>query len=733
MSSPIALQELFKAGFEDFVVPSYEDAPFTTIQNRAKVTRSLKAIAGVERVMVRGINRLQNEFGPNGEQVWEADSKDSRIRFVGGWSNSSTANGSSAFITSGTSGEYVEVTFYGTGLNILEFNGTSRGFVASIDGGVEGSSILPDTSTVLNSRNYSPNVVYPVTSGLTLGWHTARIRRSTSGWSSAIYGFEILNQRTDLAVYSGAGISQGSFTGLSALSTSAFNEGVTGSKGARVVKYIEDGALKSAVQVVDATAKYLTNADHTNEEVVRRINFREFGANRADDFSTLSSTTGSARAFTLDDGTTTLVSSSAAVTSINSQDVLYTPVANGFITITFVGTGLDILSSTGLSNVDGFQVWIDGVNQGTLLVASSSTVVSRIVSGLPYGAHTVRFLRTSAVGNSNTIIDFIIYQPKKPSIPAGAFEVADYNVMGNYSPSTFGLETNSTGVLKKACIREMTFVGAGWAVAALAPANDWNGFGATTATLDNYAEYSFWGTGFDLRFYTSTTTSSNVEMRLNGTLLTATNFPTAVFSVAAPAGVSFTNTTGILDQSVTAGTQAGCLLSVSNLPLGRYTVRITNKASGQTMLFNSFDIHTPIHINHPSLKVGSQSLKSETKFSPEKVQSNAGPDLSKAKAWALFDAANQRVLASNNISAILRTTTGEFIVYFQKQFKNTYYSALGTTSLQGMVQMGNSEDATVFRRADSILVRTTTQSGGTTAAANPGNLSLAFFGELIDE
>ena len=47
MSSTIALKELFKAGFEDFAIPVYEDAPFTTIQNRAKVTRSLKAIAGV--------------------------------------------------------------------------------------------------------------------------------------------------------------------------------------------------------------------------------------------------------------------------------------------------------------------------------------------------------------------------------------------------------------------------------------------------------------------------------------------------------------------------------------------------------------------------------------------------------------------------------------------------------------------------------------------------------------
>lgn len=93
MSSPIALQELFKAGFEDFAIPVLEDAPFTTIQNRAKVTRSLKAIAGVERVHCRGINLLEKEFGPNVERVFEPENKDARIRFVGGWSSVATSAG----------------------------------------------------------------------------------------------------------------------------------------------------------------------------------------------------------------------------------------------------------------------------------------------------------------------------------------------------------------------------------------------------------------------------------------------------------------------------------------------------------------------------------------------------------------------------------------------------------------------------------------------------------------
>jgi hypothetical protein len=195
MSSPISFPELYKAGFDDFIIPSYETAPNTTIQNRAKVTRSLKAIAGVERIHVKGINRLQNEFGPNGEQVWEADNKDSRIRFVGGWLNSSATYGS--YIPSSASiSDFLEITFYGTGLNLLVIlNSSGYNFVASVDGGVESSNLVPAAySGVIQARNYASNQVLNVSSGLTLGWHTIKIRNNTVSTGMAFHGFEILNQ-----------------------------------------------------------------------------------------------------------------------------------------------------------------------------------------------------------------------------------------------------------------------------------------------------------------------------------------------------------------------------------------------------------------------------------------------------------------------------------------------------------------------------------------------------------
>ena len=69
-----------------FVEETLVNAPFTTIQNRAKVSTSLKPIMGNERIHVNSLNLLPNEFGPNGEPVYEPDSGDARVRFVdNGW------------------------------------------------------------------------------------------------------------------------------------------------------------------------------------------------------------------------------------------------------------------------------------------------------------------------------------------------------------------------------------------------------------------------------------------------------------------------------------------------------------------------------------------------------------------------------------------------------------------------------------------------------------------------
>ena len=702
MSNPIALPEIFQAAFEDFIIPSYETAPFSTIQNRAKVTRSLKAIAGVERIMCRGVNLLPNEFGSSGEQVWEADNKDSRIRMVGGWIQSSDAF-SNYSVSSTNITDYVEFTFYGTGVSFLyPFNSVGNDIRASIDGGAEGSNIIVSQSSVLGGRNYATNTVIPLFNALTLGWHTLRLRNNSLTRSIFVYGFEILNERTDLAVYPGTGVSSGSSQGLSALTTSAFKAGVVGTRGARVVKYVQGGIVSQAVQEVDATSKYLTLADHTNEEVIRRINFREFGANRADDFSTLA-LVASSRAFTLDDGTTTLVASSANSTTAGGNEYFAVTILNSFWTLTFVGTGLDLVESynTSPDTLDSATFFVDGVSVGS--ITSGTTGVRKICSGLPYGTHTVKMVRNVVSTTSQSTVAFITYRPKTPSIPAGALKVAAYNVMADFSATAIvSPDAISSGVLNKSQAREFIYVGT-WAAALNATVK--NGITIASSTVGNYVEYTFWGTGFSI--------VANVGVSGTATLsVDGSNYSGATVTAGSVVGAVWT-----------MATTNGGRIRVNGLTLGKHTVRLTVTTNSGALFIHGMDITTPIHAQESSFKVGSNSLKSVTKYSPEKSVSNAGPDLSKAKALVVFDGISTvTIMRAMNISAVLRITTGEYIVYFEKPFKNSSYAVTYNAATAQCYPSVKTANYIRFNTAQTNA-----------AVVDTSLASMVFFGELIDE
>ena len=712
MSNPIALPEIFQAAFEDFIIPSYETAPNTTIQNRAKVVRSLKAIAGVERIMCKGVNILPDEFGPNGEQVLESSDKDSRIRMVGsGWISIADASGTS--IQSSTLGDFLEITFYGTGVNwVYATYSIAADLRVSVDGGAEGSNIWVGTtySNVLNQRNYSQNTLINLASGLSLGWHTVKLRFAAAV-AVRYFGFEVLNQRTDLAVYSGTGISNGSSQGLSALTTSAFNAGVSGTRGARVVKYVQGGVVSQAVQEVDATSKYLTLADHTNEEVVRRINFREFGANRADDFSTLAGITGSSRAFTLDDGTTTLAGTSVIGTSVGAnEDYMGSTAAGGFFLITFVGTGLDIYAIPGTSGVqDSSTVTVDGgTSVGTILNPAGNGKLIRVCSGLPYGTHTVKFTRNAVTGFGLAVADFITYRPKTPSIPAGALKVAAYNVMADFSATAIvSPDAISSGVLNKSQAREFIYVGT-WAAALNATVK--NGITIASSTVGNYVEYTFWGTGFSI--------VANVGVSGTATLsVDGSNYSGATVTAGSVVGAVWT-----------MATTNGGRIRVNGLTLGKHTVRLTVTTNSGALFIHGIDVVTPIHAQESSFKVGSNSLKSVTKYSPEKSIANAGPDLSKAKAWVIYDGINQKILATFGVSAVLRSGVGQYYFYMEKPFKTANWVTNISSNTFGR-QALTPIDGGQYKNTTTQFVQLFTQPG----AASDGVIYMTCFGELIDE
>lgn len=601
---------------------------YSSINNRASLidlSQDLKPRFGIERIEVQQLQPVQNESGPNGEVVWSA-SNDlfGQIRFVGNWTQGVGTSGTQ--IISNSTNDFVEVTFYGTGLNALFNPGASvSDYRYSVDGGSESAISWPASpSNVLQSRSYSANVLYSVVSGLTLGIHTVKIRNNNGAAGQYQSGFEILNQNatpSNISVNSGVGYYKGQKYVSSSQSLFSYSSVVTGTRGGRVLVYQNsDGSIGKAFQAVNASQQTFSSADHTNEEVVRTYHFREFGAGRSDDFSTLTSSASANRAFTLEDGTTTLVAANIFVNATTPEALMVQNLANALATFTFVGTGLDIIHiDQNAGSLVSYNVLIDGTNVGTFPgVASTVPVLQKIVSGLPYGTHTVSIQRSASGAADLGIIKYVVYQPKKPSLPSGAIELADYNVLANYvAAGSAGFTTISTGVLRKAGIREFIYNGTWTAVQA---ATLTAGYQIQSSTSGSYYQYSFFGTGVDIRFATPSSAAS-WSVTVDGAS-NLTGFTTTLLQNGT--GVTWTPSTGTVGgtSSISSG---GNSLQISGMTLGWHTIKVSY-VSGSNTYAESFDIITPIYSDKSnlysdfqnSLPVGSNAISDNRKFTPIK-------------------------------------------------------------------------------------------------------------------
>ena len=182
-------------------------APFTEIQNRAKIDTNCMVVGSTERVHFNNFKLVPKEEGPNGQRVYSLDTEDSRIRFVGEWQMAFESSGHLATLLDPQESPFVEVTFYGTGLNIMYQNeGTvDRNPDVTVDGVSQGIlNIIDKTlSGILTGRNYAPRRVVNVVYGLDKGWHTVKLRNrnlNTPYWQ----GLEILNEtQNELTVLPG--------------------------------------------------------------------------------------------------------------------------------------------------------------------------------------------------------------------------------------------------------------------------------------------------------------------------------------------------------------------------------------------------------------------------------------------------------------------------------------------------------------------------------------------------
>ena len=628
------MQSAFTAGTQAFIDQSSDmiSVPNTTIVNRAKIpnlANDLRASLGNERIPVQSIMQLQNEFGANGEPVFAALNDDrGLIRFVGSSSSSVSTNGAMVRLSTGG---YLEITFFGTGLNLLSYaDGYAYTAYATVDGATESViNIYPVTSNILASRGYGENCIFPV-STTSLGVHTVKIRNS-SGADILIFGFEIINANASglININPGVGYINGQKYTNTLVDSVAYNAGVTGTKGGRLVRYINsDGTFGQAFQATDASTLYIANAVHTNEEVARVFHWREFGAGRTDDFSLLKQTDGNqAKAFTLDDGTTSLVASNMYCRDATQSLTAGSIGSTYYVILTFIGTGIDLVKSDeGSAGTTTLTITIDGNSITGSPYSYSPTATPamlKIASGLPYGTHTLKIVNTTA-SNSFGVQKFIVYQPKKPSVPSSSIEICDYNVMADLvANSTAGIETISQGVLRKEISqREAVYVGAGWATPALYVTTAVGGWQTYTGTTTQYVEYTFFGTGFEARSYSQG--SSTWTVQVDGA------FPSAV---AYYGGFnSYTSGTGALTANAST---AGSGFRVVGLALGIHKVRVTLTA-GTYIYTEALDIITPIHSYKSNLyadfqntlTVGSNSLMDSRKTSMIKEA------LPAQKAWA---------------------------------------------------------------------------------------------------
>lgn len=723
--------ESVSTGFQNYIKQPLISVPYTGIVGRAQIVdpaNDLKANFGIEPIMTPTVYRLQNEFGPANQPVWAATNDDrGLIRFVGWWWNATGGGGYATYTP--YSGDYVEVYAYGTGLNILTYRDTvNRDMSVTVDGGSP-YTVTNTGSGVLTSHYYGMNVVINVAENLAAGLHYFKIA-STNTNNFWVHGIQILNSNAsgNILINPGTAYAGGTKYTNNSVDTLPYTTGLPGGyngKGARVVHYISaTDTIAQAYTTIPTSPSTYPNADHSNEEIIEVYPFRSFGSG-TNQTNTFDQDYGASdRVYCMDDGTTTLTGYQVQPTGAFSgwPEALYIS-AGSYVTLTFVGTGLDVFIPTyGGQNWDDLAFTVDGGSTISTTFTSAPKNI-KYISGLPFGTHNVRITRGGTSYSTPCLLHFTVYGPKKPTVPTGCIEICDFNVMANYVQGTVGKNNIATGVLRKSSGREFTYTGSGW---------NWlqdvsspsggavSGYTVYSNTGGDSFEYVFFGTGLEYRAQSDSGRSTNVGVQLQalstgGSLLaaTTTNFPT--LSSAVYGGFSYNSGTGALNTS--SSLQLGSGLKLSGLPLGTWKVKFTQNGSGY-LAPEALDIITPVY-KHKNLQfaeqgnfylIGSNSLGDSRKFTPVKV------DLPSTKAWVQAfgiignpSTGNGTACPIPDMQVTIKTSGGPIQIYYAGFFANnngcysqTFY--IYVDGLQAGLPKSHQMGCSLIEVSDCIIV-----------------------------
>jgi hypothetical protein len=610
---------------------------YSSITNRASITdlsSNLKAQIGFDRMPVPGAYQIQGEFGPNLEPIYGVIGDIfGQIRFGGAILSSGDASG--AGVSFAVLNDFMEVTFYGTGLNIgFQTYSVANDFRVSVDGGAEGSNIWTGTtySSALTNRNYDTFQGINVASGLTLGVHTVKIRANSATAAARVQSIEVITVNTTAAnvqVNPGIAYIQGKkYTTASAV-TFAYNAGITGTKGGRTLVYQNgDGTIGTAFQAVDATSLTFTNTNHQNEEIAQIVHFREFGSSRSDDFMSLGSSAAN-KAFTLSDNLTTLSSLNGIIDPNIGEALSVLSGTANFTLLVFIGTGIDVMlqqTATGFTRSMTYSI-DGGASIGTTTYTTTQNPVwVKLASGLPYGTHTLKLSNGSASLNAPGIVKFAIYQPKKPTLPSGTVELADFNNFANYDGTTATSTTDNTqmptGVLLKSPVREFTYTGAGWSIIGVDNAST-TGNTSNSGTNGDNVNFTFFGTGFNISMWGQSGGTYAYSVTVDGAL-----------NSTGVARSNMVNSGSGIYTSTTTTARAPCRVEFTGLTLGFHTVTIAKTSGTPGIQIQNINIITPIH----AYKFANNDIMNSTLVGSQSISDNRNTtaviNAPTPKAWA---------------------------------------------------------------------------------------------------
>jgi hypothetical protein len=430
---------------------------------------------------------------------------------------------------------------------------------------------------------------------------------------------------TVLETTNGVGASGG--TSLTVTSTAGFQQGDvlevvegTSSERIRVSLVVNATTFTTATNLVNtytaATVKLYCKTflsagiSHTNDVILNRITPRTLGHGNTSnpDFNGPENPVGTTSSFgrvCLGDnlhflGAREWSSSTAApgaATLSESPGIIPYTSTTGQLIFTFYGSGIDWLRfDTASGGADSFKIFIDGVDLGFPNTAGNTNArYEKLVADLPMGTHILRITNVSSATWRPAICEFITYRPKDHSDLDTQQE--GNKLLRKLTPATYvcnltqGISNISTGVIRMYPFRDFIFrTGTGGTT-------DWSrgnftfgdnsspmGYEFSTDRTNATVEGFFYGTGFEY-LSTSNNAVGNIEFTVNGSLLTAANFPGVTFRTSA-AIASYNTGTAILDPY--SASQTVSKFSASGLTLGwhKISIRVTGVKNGSSSDFH---------------------------------------------------------------------------------------------------------------------------------------------------